>query len=212
MRLDAKLPQHDVIAVEREVIDAEPARVYVTAIETDLAHAAHRSRAVAALLAARAAPTRLARGLRRRPSEPADPVRLSTLPDPGEWVWLDEDFGREIVFGAVGRVGSHSVRWRQIRGGEFDEFGEPGFARVAASLLLKPDGDGRTVLSFELRGVATDPETRRRLQRYWRFAAPLVSRFMRGVLRYIKEEAERPYSPETPPPSRAASRASASSE
>jgi hypothetical protein len=148
--------QHDVIAVEREVIDAEPARVYVTAIEADLAHAAHRSRAVAALLAARAAPTRLARGLRRGPSEPADPVRLSTLPDPGEWVWLDEDFGREIVFGAVGRVGS--------------------------------------------------------LERYWRFAAPLVSRFMRGVLRYIKEEAERPYSPETPPPSRAASRASASSE
>jgi hypothetical protein len=139
--------QHDVIAVEREVIDAEPARVYVTAIEADLAHAAHRSPA---------APTRLARGLRRGPSEPADPVRLSTLPDPGEWVWLDEDFGREIVFGAVGRVGS--------------------------------------------------------LERYWRFAAPLVSRFMRGVLRYIKEEAERPYSPETPPPSRAASRASASSE
>ena len=67
------------------------------------------------------------------------------------------------------------------------------------------------MLSFELRALATDPETRRRLRRYWRFAAPLVGQFMRGVLRYVKEEAERPYTSETPPPSRAASRASSSS-
>jgi hypothetical protein len=210
MRLDSKLAEHDIAAIHHEVIDADPARVYVVAIEADLAVAAHRSRAVAALLAARATPTRLARGLRRRPSTAADPVRLATLPDPGEWVWLDEDFGREIVFGAVGRVGARSVSWRHIRGADFDGFGAPGFARVAANLSLKPDGGGRTVLSFELRALATDPETRRRLRRYWRFASPFVGRFMRGVLLYVKEEAERPYTSETPPPSRAASRASSS--
>jgi hypothetical protein len=210
MRLDGQLDQHDVAAVHHEVIDADPARVYVIAIEADLARAAHRSRTVAALLAARATPTRLARGLRRRPAQVADPVRLSTLPDPGEWVWLDEDFGREIVFGAIGRIGVRAVSWRQIRAAEFEGWREPGYARVAANLSLRPDGAGRTVLSFELRAMATDPETRRRLRRYWRFASPLIGQFMRGVLRYIKDEAERPYTSETPPPSRAASRASSS--
>jgi hypothetical protein len=210
MRLDAQLEQHDVAAVHREVIDADPARVYVIAIEADLARAAHRSRTVAALMAARATPTRLARGLRRRPARVADPVRLSTLPDPGEWVWLDEDFGRELVFGAVGRVGARSIRWRQIRSADFADWREPGYARVAASLSLRPNGGGQTVLSFDLRALATDPETRRRLRRYWRFASPLIGQFMRGVLRYVKEESERPYTSETPPPSRAASRASSS--
>jgi hypothetical protein len=208
MRIDEQLGEPDMTASHSTRIDAEPARVYVVAIEADLALAAHHSRTVAALLAARATPTRLARGLRRRPSLAADPVRLSTLPDPGEWVWLDEDFGHEIVFGAVGRVGASSVRWRQIRGSEFADFGEPGYAKVAASLALRPSGDGRTGLSFDLRGRATDPESRRRLLRYWRFASPLVGQFMRGVLGYVKEEAERPYTSETPPPSRAAPRAS----
>jgi hypothetical protein len=208
MRIDDQLSEADISATQRTVIDAEPARVYVVAIEADLAAAAHHSRTVAALLAARATPTRLARGLRRRPSLAADPVRLSTLPDPGEWVWLDEDFGREIVFGAVGRVGARSVRWRQIRGARFGSFGEPGYTRVASNLALHPSGDGQTVLSFELRARATDPESRRRLRRYWRFASPLVGQFMRGVLAYVKEEAERPYTTQTPPPSRAAPRAS----
>jgi hypothetical protein len=208
MKLDDLLPQRDVETVQREVIDAEPARVYVVAIEADLARAAHRGRAVAALMAARATPTRLGRALRRRPAPAADPVRLESLPEPGEWVKLDEDFGREFVFGAVGRVGSRSIRWRQIHRSEFAGFSEPGHARVAANLSLRPDGGGRTVLSFELRAQATDPETPRRLTRYWRFAAPLVSQFMRGLLRYVKAEAERGYSSATPPPSRAASSAS----
>jgi hypothetical protein len=212
MRLDDLLPQGDVGALHREVIDAEPVRVYVVAIEADLALAARRERAVAALMAARATPTRLARALRLRPAPAANPVRLATLPDPGEWVRLDEDFGHEFVFGAAGRVRSRSISWRQIRGSEFAGFAEPGHARVAASLSLEPDGGGRTVLSFELRAIATDPESRRRLLRYWRFASPLVSQFMRGVLRYMKEEAERPYSSATPPPSRAASSASSSDE
>jgi hypothetical protein len=208
VKLDEQLPERDVGAAHRETIDAEPARVYVVAIEADLARAAHRGRAVAALMAARATPTRLGRALRRRPAPAADPVRLASLPDPGEWVTLDEDFGRELVFGAVGRVRSRSISWRQIRSSEFMRFSEPGHARVAANLSLRPDGDGRTILSFELRALATDPETRRRLVRYWRFASPLVSQFMRGTLRYVKAEAEGGYSPASPPPSRAASRAS----
>jgi hypothetical protein len=208
MKLDDLLPQRDVGTVHDEVIDAEPARVYVVAIEADLARAAHRGRAVAALMAARATPTRLGRALRRRPAPAANAVRLSTLPDPGEWVRLDEDFGREFVFGAVGRVRSRSISWRHIHSSEFAGFSEPGYARVAANLSLRPDAGGRTVLGFELRARATDPEARRRLTRYWRFASPLVSQFMRGVLGYVKTEAERPYSSATPPPSRAASSAS----
>ncbi len=204
MRIDGQLPEYDATSIHELIVDAEPARVWLLTIETDLAHAAHRSRAVHALLAMRAAPTRMARRLRHQSAPRAEPLQLGSLPPLGEWVVLDEDFGHEIVFGGIGRLRHREVEWRLMERGDWDDFSQPGWTKVAASLALRPERDGRTTLTYEIRAHALDAEARRRLAVYWRFARPFLAVVQRGLLTFVKQEAELAYVHElTPPPSRA---------
>ena len=212
MRIDEQLPTYDATSIQHTVIDADPARVYVVTLEADFVEAARHSSAIRTLFAMRAAPAGIARRLRRRPAPPSPgPMRLLDMPADGEWVRLDEDFGREIVFGAIGRFWGREIRWLRSEAADFSSFQEPGYGKIAANFSLRPYGDGRTVLSYEARTQATDPCSRRRFLRYWRLVSPFVGVVMRAMLAYVKAEAERPYTAETPPPSRAGPRAEESS-
>ena len=114
---------------------------------------------------------------------------------------LDEDFGRELVIGAIGRPARRGLAWRHTLAAEFADFDEPGFVKLVMSFSLGPVGDGRTLLSCETRGAGTDPRAARRLLRRWRVASPLLARLLRRQLHGIREEAEGQFRGTVPRPS-----------
>jgi hypothetical protein len=190
--IDEFLPGYDRTKVEHLTVEAEPANVYATLLEADLMQAYRGSPAMRALFAARAAPSALARRLRREP-RPPDPeaLRLDALPDRGEWVKLAEDFGKELVFGAIGRFWGREIDWEEIEAAEFTRFDRPGYGKIAANLSVRSFGVGRTVLSYEARTLGTDEAARKGIGRYWLLVSPGIGMVLKGTLRYIKSLAER---------------------
>jgi hypothetical protein len=71
--------------------------------------------------------------------------------------------------------------WRAL-GGEpeqpvtaenFASFSEPGYAKLAESTTVSPYGAHACILTLEARVAATDEDSRRRFQRYWRATGPV---------------------------------------
>lgn len=137
-----------------------------------------------------------------------DRVRGHTHPQPGSmrlgdlfgagagqpdqpWVGLDREHGRELVFGAVGKVWRPSIVWHPVDAEGFPAFAEPGWAKIAASLVVHPYGRRRCLLSYEARTACTDAESARRFARYWAVVSPGAGVVMRTALRGIRAEAER---------------------
>jgi hypothetical protein len=191
MVIDDLLPEYDATKVEHVTVAAEPARVYATLLDADLMQAYRGSRSMRALFAVRGAPAAIGRRLRKQPppSEP-DALKLQDLTEEGEWVKLGEDFGKEFVFGAIGRFWGGEMEWRKIQASEFTAFDEPGYGKIAANLSVRSFGIGRSVLSYEARTKATDDHARRRFMLYWRAVSPGVGIVLRGTLAYIRSIAE----------------------
>lgn len=193
MLIDELMPRFDRSKVETVIVEAEPARVYAAVLEADLMKAYRGSPAMRALFAARGAPSAVARRVRREPAPPEpDALRLDALEDEGEWVKLGEDFGKELVFGAIGRFWGRDISWETIRAEDFKEFRQPGFGKVAANFSVRSYGIGRTLLTYEARTAGTYPPASRGIKRYWVVVGPGIGIVLRGTVRYIKSLAERP--------------------
>jgi hypothetical protein len=194
MLLDSLMPEFDATRMEHRVIDGRPADVYEVAIHVDFLGAMRRSLIVRGLFAVRAAAERAAATVRRSqmasPSEPAA-LRLAGMPEHGEWVRLGEDPPNEFAFGVIGRFWGGTTAFEQIDASEFRSFDSPGYAKIAASLSLRPYGDRRTLLSYEARTRATDETARRAFLRYWTLVSPGVGVVMRSLLSLIAQEAHR---------------------
>jgi hypothetical protein len=190
MLLDAFMPDFDTTRIEQRVIDARPAAVYDAAIHADLVDAMRRSRIVRGLFTVRATAERLAAiARRRRGATPDMPVmRLAEMPNAGDWVRLGECAPNEFAFGAIGRFWGGETVWEEIESSEFTSFNEPGYAKIAANLSLRPYGDDRTLLSYEARTQATDAVARRAFRRYWTFASPGAGIVMRAALDVIADD------------------------
>jgi hypothetical protein len=188
MLLDDLMPDFDATRIEHRVISAPRERVYSAAVEADFLDAVRSSRVVRGLFAARAGAERLAQAARRSPA-PAPPepesLRLSDLPERGDWVRLGEDPPREFAFGVVGRFWGGETSWEQIDSTRFTTFDRPGYARIACNLSLRDYGDTRTLLSYEARTRATDETARRAFLRYWGLVSPGVGIVMRSTLAVI---------------------------
>ena len=63
---------------------------------------------------------------------------------------------------------------------------EPGWGKIACHLLVRPDGPGRSILSYECRTATTDPVSRAQMARYWWLIRPFVAYVLRAVLRTIR--------------------------
>jgi hypothetical protein len=192
MLLDDLMPQFDATRVEHLVIDAPPAAVYEAAIGVDFVEAGGRS--VRCLFALRAAAGRVVTTVRRSQStSPPEWVtlRISEMPERGDWVRLAEDAPNEVAFGAIGRFWGGETAWQQIDASAFTSFDTPGYAKIAASLSLRPYGDQRTLLSYEARTQATDETARRAFLRYWTLVSPGVGFVMRSLLALIARKARR---------------------
>jgi hypothetical protein len=179
--LDAQLPVYDVVLTEHLVIDAEPEVVFAATKNFDFLST--DARLVTALMKLRTVPSRL----HGRPV--STPPTLFLARDPGVipgWVVLGEVPGREVVFGAIGTFWRPNIDWRDLPADQFAAFAEPGWGKIACHLLVRPDGPGRSVLSYECRTATTDPASRARMSRYWWLIRPFVGYILRAVLRTIR--------------------------
>lgn len=72
----------------------------------------------------------------------------------------------------------------------FIQFDEPGFAKAAVNFRVTGRGDVTSLLTTETRILCTDPDSRRRFERYWFFVHPGSALIRRVWLRAIRKRAE----------------------
>ena len=193
--LDAALPEFRFSRLECAVIAAAPDVVHGAARDLDMLSI--HSPLFDAVMWARGVPDRV----RRRPVVTPPPMRVSDLfdtdaggdqgdPEAQPWVALGERAGREIVFGAVGKVWKPTIEWRRVEPGDYVGFDEPGWAKMAAAFVVHPYGARRSLLTYEARTACTDPDSTTRFGRYWTLVSPGVGIVLRGALRSIEKAAE----------------------
>lgn len=195
MLLDEILPEFDATIIEHVVIDASTSAVYETAREMDFMQI--RSPLLDAIMSLRDAPMRLSRALGRRPTpRPQPTMRLADLLDPVDgnspegWVGLGDEPGRELVFGAIGKVWKPDIEWKSVSAAAFRDFAEPDYAKLAVGFSIRGYGTNRTLLSYESRTAGTDDAARRKFLRYWWLIRPFVRFVMRAAVRTVKQLAE----------------------
>ena len=191
MMLDWLLPDFDATLIEHRVLDGDPESVYRAATTIDLAEIGRSNPAVRVLFAARGAAERLTSALLGQPApspEPVKPIRLGDMPKHGDWVELSADPPWELNFGVIGRFWGGETVWETIDAADFAAFERPGFAKIACSVSLRPYGSARTLVSYEARTQALDPESRTAFLRYWRVVRPGVSIVMRAFLQAVAKE------------------------
>jgi hypothetical protein len=179
--LDVLLPAYDVVLTEQLVVEADTGVVFEAAKNFDFMTT--RSPLVSALMTARSVPSRLL----RRPTVTPQTLMLARDADvlPG-WLLLGEVPGREVVFGAVGTFWRPDIAWHDLAADQFADFAEPGWGKIACHLLVRPDGPGRSVLSYECRTATTDPLSQARMSRYWWLIRPFVAYVLRAVITTIR--------------------------
>jgi hypothetical protein len=107
------------------------------------------------------------------------------------WRVLAEEPGRELVMGAVTQPWVADVVFRGVAPEEFAAFQEPNYVKIAWTIGVAPQADGRSMFRTETRAVATDPAARVRFRRYWTLASPGIVLIRWEMLRLVKREAER---------------------
>jgi hypothetical protein len=183
--LDVHLPVYDMVLTEHLVVEAEAEAVFAAARDFDFLTT--RAPLVTAMMVLRTVPARL------RGHTPVAPTRLMLARDasalPG-WVVLGEVPDKEAVFGAVGKFWQADIEWRDLPAEDFASFTDKGWGKIACHLLVRPDGPGRAILSYECRTATTDPASRADMARYWWLIRPFVAYMLRAVLRTIRTNVE----------------------
>lgn len=107
------------------------------------------------------------------------------------WGILTELPGRAVVMGAVTQPWRRNPEFQSLSASEFTGFSRIGFAKIAWSIRVEPDGPHRSVASTETRVTITDPVSRARFRWYWAFLSPGILLIRRAMLRRLKRYAER---------------------
>jgi hypothetical protein len=191
LMLDWLLPEFDATIVEHQVMEGDPESIYRAVTSVDMAEIPNTYTAVRLLFAARGAAERLVNALLGRTTPapvPEGALRLCDMPEHGDWVKLAEDPPDEFAFGVVGRFWGGETVWETIDADQFVAFDQPGFAKIGCSISVRPYGSARTLVSYEARTQALDPESRRHLLRYWRVVRPGVAIVMRAFLHAVAKE------------------------
>ena len=180
MLIDRFLPDYDVIEHHAVDVNAPVDEAYQAVRNFDLA----RSPVVLLLLFVRGMPRMFTGG-----GPAVTEARLDQLIETG-FVVLEEQPGRELVLGVVGKFWRPTSGFRRIEPGEFADFDAPGFAKAAWNFVVSERaGRGSTVVT-ETRVLCTDDDARRRFSRYWWLIGPFSALIRRVMLRNIKRDAE----------------------
>lgn len=195
MLIDGVMPEFDATIIEHIVIDAPPDVVYQSCRGLDFMRV--HSPLLDAIMFARGLPEKIGRIRRNRPSSPPPPaMRLADLFDDSAgnvlegWLGLSEVEGREILFGAIGKVWQPDIDWRSVTAEEFAGFAEPDYARIAVGFSIRDYGANRSLLSYEARTQGTDAAATRKFLRYWWLVRRFVHVVMRAAVVTVRDLAE----------------------
>jgi len=179
--LDKTMPDPDYTLIEHMVLPVTADVAYEAIGSLDLADVRDPVTRVALWL----------RGLPERLRRRVPPTRMTfdDLVIGTDWVLLGERTGHEIALGAAGRFWTPVIRWIPVRPDEFADFEKPGFGRIGMAFSVRPYGDHRSVVTYEVRTALPDPATRRAFGRYWFTVRPFVRQVSRGMLKAIRDRA-----------------------
>lgn len=104
---------------------------------------------------------------------------------------LDEDPGRELVFGIAGRFWRPDGGLRRLADREaFLGFSEDGCVKAAWNVRIGEGGAGSTDLSTETRIRYFGAAARRKFRLYWTLVGPFSGMLRRALLRGVQARAE----------------------
>jgi hypothetical protein len=178
--LDRFLPAYEVREVHRTIVDAPPELTYAAAEALDF----QESALVKGVFKGRELL------MRAKPQAGEPQSFLSEVRSLG-WRVLDEKPGQHLVMGAVTQPWKADVQFRGLGPDEFVSFNEPGYAKIAWTIAVEPNGATGSVFRTETRVMTTDADSRRRFRRYWTMVSPGVLLIRREMLRLVRREAER---------------------
>ena len=178
--LDELMPSYEVREVHETKIAAPADVAFAVAQEMDL----QQSPLVQAIFTGR----EVLMGGSRVPRKPKS--LLSEVTALG-WRVLFEAPGRHLVMGAVTQPWEPDVKFRGLPPDEFISFSEPGYAKIAWTLVAEPAGPSACVFRTETRVTTTDSESRRKFRKYWSLVSPGVLLIRREMLRLVRRESER---------------------
>ncbi len=105
---------------------------------------------------------------------------------------LEEDPGRELVFGIAGKFWRYDGGLRRLADRQaFLDFAEDGCVKAAWNLLVRETEGGSCELSTETRIVHFGPAARRKFRLYWSLIGPFSGAIRIGLLRGVRSRSER---------------------
>ena len=179
-QLDQFMPRYEVREVHETRVAAPANRVFAVAQELDM----QQSPLVKAIFTGREFLMGATAG-RRQPQSFLSEVRALG------WRALFEEPGHHLIMGAVTQPWKADVHFRGLCPDEFLCFNEPGYAKIAWTIVAEPLSATACVFRTETRVTTTDTESRRRFRRYWTLVSPGVLLIRREMLRLVRREAER---------------------
>lgn len=115
---------------------------------------------------------------------------------------VEEQPGREVVVGAVGRFWQSRIPFAAVTPATFADFAAPGWGKVAWAIGVEPFATG-SAITFEVRVTATDEDSWRALQRYFRVIGPVSKLIRASVMAHLEAQLgplPRPRDPSRPLP------------
>ena len=186
-RLNRFMPTYEVREVHETRVAAPAEVTYAVAQELDM----QESPLVKAIFTGREVLMGANPSLRQAQSFLSEIIALG-------WRVLSEEPGRDLVMGAVTQPWKADVQFRGLLPEEFLGFNEPGYAKIAWTIVVEPTSETTSVFRTETRVATTDPDSRRRFRRYWSLVSPGVLLIRREMLRLVRREAERRVRPSNP--------------
>lgn len=186
--IDELMPDGDATLRVSTIADADAATTWRAARSVDLMRV--RTPLTRAAFRVRDMMDRIGRARRGAAAAEPPPAQLTFDSGLPGWSRLGEQPGHEFVFGAIGRFWTGEITWHDPVGAEdFATFDEPGWGRIAAGFSVRPYGEHRALLTYDVRTTTTDRDSRRRFLRYWRVVRPFVGHIMRATVSVIAEDA-----------------------
>jgi hypothetical protein len=188
--LDSIIPTPRLLEIDRVELAAPPEQVWQLLRHGDFAS----SPLVRALFALRAVPDRL-RGKHVGARLRLDDLQSSPA-QPGFQI-LAEEQPLQVVVGAIGKVWRPEIPFVHVENStEFAAFRDPGFVKVAWAIRVTKHGEHGSRVEFELRVDATDHDSWRNFQRYFRLIGPASHFIRRAALAGLAKQLGTPDSEE----------------
>lgn len=191
--IDRYLPRYDVTLVEHIVVDADVPTTWQALMGLDLMQVHTPLLDTAFFIRDLPAKTADFLGRERSPKPPLPELKLGADSPPMEgWLSLGRTPQQEVAFGAVGKFWQSDIKWydvTEMTPGQFADFDEPGWGRIAANFTVLRYGAARTLVSYEARTATNDPESQAKFARYWSVVRPFVGHIMRAALRAVQQNA-----------------------